>query len=90
MLKKQFFVYGIVQGVGFRYFTWREAVKIGVKGYVCNRQDGSVEVVAFGSEQQLKQLYHWLKQGPKTARVEYISEQDYITDSEFQDFSLRY
>ncbi|MDO5054008.1 MAG: acylphosphatase [Pasteurella oralis] len=90
MLKKQFFVHGVVQGVGFRYFTWQEATKIGIKGYVRNRKDGSVEVVAFGSQPQLQQLYHWLKQGPRTARVEYVSKQDYMADDEFQDFSLRY
>lgn len=33
MLKKQFIVYGLVQGVGFRYFTWKTAMQIGVKGY---------------------------------------------------------
>ncbi|AKD39180.1 acylphosphatase [Pasteurella multocida subsp. multocida OH4807] len=90
MLKKQFFVYGIVQGVGFRYFTWREATKIGVKGYVRNRQDGSVEVVALGSTTQLQHLHAWLKRGPKTARVECVVEQDYLFDTVFPDFSLRH
>ena len=46
MQKKRFLVYGRVQGVGFRYFTWNEAQKIGVLGFVRNLWDGSVEVVA--------------------------------------------
>lgn len=72
MLTKQFFIYGRVQGVGFRYFTWREAEKLGLCGFVRNRGDGSVEVVAQGSEVQLAQLAQWLQKGPRTAKVERV------------------
>lgn len=72
MLTKQFFIYGRVQGVGFRYFTWREAEKLGLRGFVRNREDGSVEVVAQGSEVQLAQLAQWLQKGPRTAKVERV------------------
>ena len=54
MQKKRFLVYGRVQGVGFRYFTWNEAQKIGVLGFVRNLWDGSVEVIACGSEEQIE------------------------------------
>ncbi|MFK3558284.1 acylphosphatase [Pasteurella multocida] len=90
MLKKQFIVYGLVQGVGFRYFTWKTAMQIGVKGYVRNRDDGSVEVVAVGSTTQLAQLHTWLIQGPRTASVEQVIEQEYADSREFTDFSVRY
>lgn len=56
MQTKQFFVFGRVQGVGFRFFTLQEAKQIGVTGYVKNREDGSVAVVAQGSEAQIQQL----------------------------------
>lgn len=72
MFTKQYFVYGRVQGVGFRYFTWREAEKIGLCGTVRNRLDGSVEVIAQGSEAQLAQFEQWLQHGPKTAKVERV------------------
>ena len=64
MEKRQFTVYGVVQGVGFRYFTCREAEKIGVTGSVKNLSDGSVLVVAEGSLQQLTLLRDWLQKGP--------------------------
>ncbi|BFU59704.1 acylphosphatase [Rodentibacter sp. JRC1] len=71
-MTKQFFIYGRVQGVGFRYFTWKEAEKIGIKGSVRNRSDGSVEVIAQGNEAQVSALAQWLKTGPKTAKVERV------------------
>ena len=54
MVKKRFCVHGYVQGVGFRYFTWKQALKIGVTGFVRNLADGSVEVIAVGSESQIE------------------------------------
>lgn len=88
MVKKQFFVFGIVQGVGFRYFTWREATKIGVKGFVRNRQDGSVEVVATGTEEQITALHNWLMQGPRTATVEHVIAQCYDGSEVFEGFNV--
>lgn len=46
MITKQFFIFGRVQGVGFRFFTLQQAGKLGLKGIVRNRIDGSVEVIA--------------------------------------------
>lgn len=53
MITKQFFVFGLVQGVGFRFFTLQQAGKLGLKGTVSNRIDGSVEVIAQGTEDQI-------------------------------------
>ncbi|PJG82747.1 acylphosphatase [Caviibacterium pharyngocola] len=89
MFKKQFQVYGVVQGVGFRYFTWKEAVKIGVVGYVKNLSDGSVSVVAQGSASQLDALRQWLQKGPKTAIVERVIELDYLGTQTFDEFSVQ-
>lgn len=71
-MTKQFFIYGRVQGVGFRYFIWKEAKKLGIKGSVRNRADGSVEATAQGSEEQLEAFEQWLKLGPRTAKVERV------------------
>ncbi|WP_032092743.1 MULTISPECIES: acylphosphatase [Pasteurellaceae] len=90
MLKKQFTVYGMVQGVGFRFFTWREAVKIGVRGMVRNLPDGSVQVVAIGSPSQLEALRGWLQKGPRTAVVKRVIEQDYSGEQTFNEFSVRH
>ena len=53
MITKQFFVFGRVQGVGFRFFTLQQAGILGLKGTVRNRIDGSVEVIAQGTEDQI-------------------------------------
>lgn len=66
-------VYGRVQGVGFRYTTQYEAKKLGLTGYAKNLDDGSVEVVACGDEGQVEKLMQWLKSGgPRSARVERV------------------
>ena len=56
-------VYGRVQGVGFRYTTQYEAKRLGLTGYAKNLDDGSVEVVACGEEGQVEKLMQWLKSG---------------------------
>lgn len=88
MLSKQFFIYGSVQGVGFRFFTWKVANKIGVVGSVRNCSDGSVEVIAQGSEEQITKLHEWLQQGPRSARVERVIELDYKCGKLFESFDV--
>ena len=65
-------VQGIVQGVSFRYYTRREAIRLGVAGWVANQADGTVRVIAQGEEPLLLQLIEFLKQGSPSARVENI------------------
>ena len=48
-LAKRFHVSGRVQGVGFRYFVERVALRLGIAGYVSNLPDGRVEVYALSS-----------------------------------------
>lgn len=87
MNTKQFLIFGKVQGVGFRFFTWQQAQKIGLVGTVRNRDDGSVEVIAQGTETQLIELKNWLQQGSKFARVEKVLELDY-SSHQFEKFSV--
>lgn len=88
MIKKRFRIYGHVQGVGFRYFTWQYALKIGVTGFVRNLADGSVEVVAVGSESQIDTLNAWLQHGPCTAIVDDVFVEDYLGEKEFTAFQV--
>lgn len=88
MITKQFFVFGRVQGVGFRFFTLQEAGKIGITGSVRNRIDGSVEVIAQGNEEQISIIRAWLLNGPKTAKVEKVIENNYYEDKIFDEFSI--
>ena len=88
MVKKRFCVHGYVQGVGVRYFTWKQALKIGVTGFVRNLADGSVEVVAVGSESQIDTLNACLQHGPCTAIVNNVLVEDYLGDKEFTAFQV--
>ena len=86
-MAKRFVIYGRVQGVVFRYFTWKEAERIGIKGTVRNCVDGSVEIIAEGNDEQLQDFYNWLKVGPRTASVERVLE-DNIENKRYPDFSI--
>jgi tRNA pseudouridine55 synthase len=63
-------VYGRVQGVGYRYFVKEKAQNLDIFGYVKNLEDGSVEVLARGREENLQKLIEELKKGPFLARVD--------------------
>ncbi len=65
-------VHGYVQGVGFRYFVVRQANASGLTGYVRNRWDGSVEVIAEGPRPLLESLLALLRRGPSEAEVERV------------------
>ncbi|MCS7127791.1 MAG: acylphosphatase [Sulfolobales archaeon] len=83
-------VYGIVQGVFFRSSMKRVADKLGVRGWVRNVPDGSVEAVVEGPRDRVEELIKWAHRGPPLAqvnRVEVVWGQ-YI--GEFKDFRIRY
>ena len=83
-------VSGLVQGVNFRYFTLKQAQKIGIKGYVCNLPDGSVEAVAEGENWMIDEFSKQLKIGPSVSRVTGIDVQPFETEEEFDGFEIRY
>lgn len=63
-------VRGFVQGVGFRYFVLERVHGTGLRGWVRNRRDGSVECVAEGPRQLVERLLDELRRGPRSARVD--------------------
>jgi acylphosphatase len=75
-LARRFIVRGRVQGVGFRWFVEREARTLGIDGWVRNNPDGSVEVLAMGTRDQLSGLRSRLRQGPRAARVDDVEESE--------------
>jgi len=60
---------GDVQGVGFRFFLVRSAQASGLRGWVRNRSDGTVEFVAEGPRSELERLLRAARQGPRGAHV---------------------
>jgi len=85
----QFKVMGKVQGVWYRDSTQKQAEQIGLTGWVRNLPDGSVEVLACGEPEQLKQLHQWLHQGSRLARVDSVQAKQSYWQS-FEGFTVRY
>jgi len=75
-IAKFYRVRGRVQGVGFRYFVEQTAKRLGVRGWVRNDDDGSVEVYAAGRAEQLAELAGYLWKGPRWAEVRGVDESE--------------
>jgi len=87
-LARLYRVRGLVQGVGFRYFTQRTALRLGVKGLVRNLANGDVEVQAEASTTALEQFHAELKRGPRSAEVSEVLEQE-IEPAHHSSFHIR-
>jgi acylphosphatase len=84
VLARQYLVTGRVQGVGFRNYVEHLAGKLGLDGYVRNRRDGCVEVLAIGGEEQLRELFAALQKGPALSRVTSVQEQTTNPDARYR------
>lgn len=80
MIGRRVRIHGRVQGVFFRNWTADKAISLGVRGWVRNRLDGSVELVAYGGEEAVEALIAACRTGPPEARVERIEVE--IADEE--------
>jgi acylphosphatase len=67
---------GRVQGVGYRIWATRTAASVGLRGWVRNRSDGSVEVLATGAPEDVAALVEACRQGPLGARVTAVTVAD--------------
>lgn|SRR5690348_17586385 len=83
-------VHGSVQGVGYRFFVQRRAAALGLRGYVRNRPDGSVEVVAEGRRGELEQLLAALERGPYGADVGGVEAAWSVAQGTFSGFLIRH
>ncbi len=83
-------VTGQVQGVGFRWFTERQARRIGVVGWVRNLRDGSVEIWAEGSERNLEALKETVSRGPSGSYVRSVESRPARATGRYYDFSITF
>jgi len=88
-LARRFLVRGRVQGVGFRWFVEREAHILGIAGWVRNNHDGSVEVLAQGTRDQLAGLHSRLREGPRAARVDTVEVSESVAVDGLRSFSIQ-
>ncbi|HEY1947881.1 MAG TPA: acylphosphatase [Bryobacteraceae bacterium] len=85
---KRWFVSGIVQGVGFRFFVQQKASMLGLSGWARNLDDGRVEVYATGTNEQLSDLAAALHVGPLLSQVRGVSETEDVPQK-ITGFSMR-
>lgn len=83
-------ILGRVQLVMFRDFTQRKARKLRIAGTAENLPDGSVRIVAQGSEEKLLKFISYLKNGPLLAKVENVSVKWTEVKESFEDFKIIY
>ena len=69
---REWIVQGRVQGVGFRWYVLNQAQSLGVRGWVANTPDGSVEVVGLATAETLDRFEALLAKGPPAARVQHL------------------
>jgi len=81
-------MYGIVQGVAFRYHTRHRAMELGVTGWVRNLPDGSVEGLFEGDGTVVQALVEWCRYGPSAAQVEKIDIRPGEYVGEFASFTI--
>ncbi len=83
-----FIAKGRVQGVGFRYFTQKGAVEIGIFGTVKNLTDGSVEIICQGIEGKIGLFRNYLKKGPLYGQLDELLESSISSSSKYSSFDI--
>lgn len=81
---------GRVQGVGFRHFTRNTAQRLGIHGWVRNREDGTVEIQAEGADYRLRKFLKQVRKGPTHAWVQNVDVEWEEPQGEFYRFRVRY
>lgn len=87
-IRVRLIIEGRVQGVWFRDSTRRKARELGVRGWVKNRYDGGVELLAEGPEEDVNELIAWCHQGPPSARVDRVEKTGEEWKDEFDSFDI--
>ena len=89
-VRLQAIVHGRVQGVNFRYYTRLRAQELGVTGYVRNKWDRTVKVVAEGERGAVEKLLEFIKVGPRAALVRRVDSQWQDPTGQLEHFEVRY
>jgi len=81
-------VEGMVQGVGFRYFVYRQANALGLKGMVKNLPDGNVQIAVSGDRSLIEEFIALVKVGPRQARVNNLHVRWSTSADHYEDFTI--
>lgn len=88
-IRAEILVNGIVQGVGFRYFVYRNALELDLKGYTKNLYSGEVFTVVEGDVFKVEEMIKLINNGPSHARVSNIEVSRTDIKNEFDKFEIR-
>jgi len=89
MRKVKIKVYGLVQGVSFRYYARAQAIKLNLVGWIKNCQDGNVYIEAEGLDDAINDFISWCKHGPPGASVKEIKYNFFPAAGRFKDFIIK-
>lgn len=90
LIRVRVFAGGRVQGVAYRFFVEKCAVRLNVTGWVRNLDDGRVEVLAEGSAGQVETFLERLREGPRLARIDAFDVRREASTGEFADFKITF
>ena len=88
MSQVHLFIFGIVQGVGFRFFVASNAKRLGLSGWVRNSEDGGVEAVFCGEKKHITEMITLCKKGPMLAVVKHVGF-DWEKPRKFDGFTIK-
>ncbi|MBI3722667.1 acylphosphatase [bacterium] len=88
-MRKRVFVIGRVKGVGYRAYATDEALRLGLKGWVRNRRDGSVEALIDGDDASVREFVSWCRRGAPAARVTNVTAEDDASGEALGPFEVR-
>lgn len=83
------YIEGRVQGVGFRYSTHDQAVRLGLKGWVRNLPDSRVEAEFEGEKDDLETMLEWCHEGPRLANVTRVDSEWELGEPRYKAFEFR-
>jgi acylphosphatase len=89
VIARRLLIRGRVQGVGYRYSLVDAAETRGVRGWVRNRRDGSVEAFVQGAESDVEAIVAWCRRGPPAAQVSAVDVEPASPDAALADFTDR-
>lgn len=89
-MQYEIIVSGRVQGVSFRYYTQKQALKLRLVGHVKNQADGSVKIIAQGEKLNLDKLYNWCFSGSPHSSVTDVKCNNIAESEQFSSFDITY
>lgn len=83
-------IHGKVQGVGYRFFATRVARRLGLKGWIQNLRDGSVEAVVEGESDKINEWIEEIREGPRYAEVTRVDQEKRDYSGQYGDFDVKF